>query len=283
MAGEPPQSESHASGSYRIADSPEAAARETLRLQTYGRLRDPVSIGILERIGVAPGWRCLEVGGGAGSLACWLAERVGETGAVLSTDLDLRFHRTPPANLELRRHDITSDPLPAEHFDLVHARALLQHVPERERAVGRMLEALRPGGWILLEDSDFTPFEQQPRPAAFAALSDAMTQLSLRARDWDRHVGRKLLAWLRGHGLEEARAEGRVWTMRGGEDSAEWYVLAMESAGAGLARAGALPQATVAEALREARDPGFAILSPLSISAWARKPGGSRAGAPGRR
>ncbi len=266
-----PGMQTHETGSYKISDLPEVAALEQRRLLALGRARDPISIALLERIGVAEGWNCLEVGGGGGSLAHWLAQRVGTSGSVLSTDLDLRFHGEPLPNLELRRHDITRDPLPPAHFDLVHARALLQHVPERERALDRMLDALRPGGWILLEDSDFTPFEQQPRPAAFAAVSDAMTQGSLRSRDWDRFVGRRLLAWLRARGLREVQAEGHVWTMRGGQDSAEWYVLAMEYAGANLVRAGALAAATVAQALREARDPDFALLSPLALACWGRK------------
>jgi trans-aconitate methyltransferase len=39
-------------------------------------------------------------------------------------------------------------------FDLVHARLVLVHVPDRARALATMVAALRPGGWLLVEDAD---------------------------------------------------------------------------------------------------------------------------------
>ena len=62
--------------------------------------------------GVGPGWRCLEVGAGAGSIAGWLADRVGPSGQVIATDLDTRFlEQQARPNLEVRRHDVVRDPL----------------------------------------------------------------------------------------------------------------------------------------------------------------------------
>src|SRR4051812_39774140 len=42
-------------------------------------------------LGIGPGWQCLEVGAGGGSVAVWVAEQVGVTGSVLATDIDTRF------------------------------------------------------------------------------------------------------------------------------------------------------------------------------------------------
>src|SRR5215469_15900781 len=84
---------------------------------------DGSSIACLTAIGVAPGWRCLEVGAGAGSIARWLCKRVTSTGSVGATDLESSFpDQLKATNLEVRRHDITSDSLKDEAFDLVHAR-----------------------------------------------------------------------------------------------------------------------------------------------------------------
>ena len=58
----------------------------------------------------------------------------------------------PP--VEVRRHDVGADEPPAEAFDLVHARLVLVHVTGRDRALRSMVECLRPGGWLLLEDAD---------------------------------------------------------------------------------------------------------------------------------
>ncbi len=98
------------------------------------------------------------MGGGGGSVARWLAERVGPAGRVLCTDLDTRIIEQGSAaaggNLEVRRHDIAHDELPREAFDLAHARLVMIHVPERERALENMVKALKPGGWLVIEDFD---------------------------------------------------------------------------------------------------------------------------------
>src|SRR2546425_4656314 len=131
--------------------------QERERLVGLESVNNPGTISHLQTIGIAEGWRCLEVGGGAGSIAEWLCARVGPKGSVLATDIDTRFlDALSQPNLEVRKHDIASDELPAEAFDLVHARAVLEHLPERDKALARMVEALRPGGWLLVEDGDFS-------------------------------------------------------------------------------------------------------------------------------
>jgi ubiquinone/menaquinone biosynthesis C-methylase UbiE len=75
------------------------------------------------------GWRCLDVGAGAGSLGRWLAERVGPTGHVVAADIDPRFLgglREP--NVEVHRCDITRDAVEQNCYDLVHSRFLLMHM-----------------------------------------------------------------------------------------------------------------------------------------------------------
>src|ERR1700730_17336205 len=88
------------------------AAREApARFDALSAMYDRATIQYLENTGVGPGWQCLEVGGGGGSIAAWLATRVGPTGHVLVTDLDPRFLEpldTP--NVEVRRHNIVTDP-----------------------------------------------------------------------------------------------------------------------------------------------------------------------------
>ena len=54
--------------------------------------------------------------------------------------------------MERRRHDIGIDPLPEQAFDVVHARAVLTFVPERRTAMQRMITALKPNGWLLIEE-----------------------------------------------------------------------------------------------------------------------------------
>ena len=120
---------------------------------------DPVSIAHLQTIGVPEGWRCLEVGAGGGSIAAWLCDRVGTGGSVVATDLDPRFLTAIDApNQEVRQLDIVQDLIEADSFDLVHARLLLEHLPQHQTALDRMFDALRPGGWLLVEDFDHATF-----------------------------------------------------------------------------------------------------------------------------
>ena len=134
----------------------QAWRQEHDRLRALEALFDDASTYHLDRLGVSPGWRCLEVGAGACGVARWLAGRVGPTGQVLATDLDPRFLDSHGRdNLKVTRHDILADPLPDACFDLAHARAVLEHTPNRHQALARMVAAVRPGGWVLVEDVDF--------------------------------------------------------------------------------------------------------------------------------
>src|SRR5215471_2822516 len=63
---------------------------ERARLGGLAALCDPSTLRHLTALGVGPGWRCLEIGGGAGSVARWLAAAIGPAGRLVVTDLDTR-------------------------------------------------------------------------------------------------------------------------------------------------------------------------------------------------
>jgi hypothetical protein len=172
----------------------------------------------------------------------------------------------------VREHDIASGRLPSEHFDLAHARAVLQHVPERERALGNMVAATKPGGWIAIEDVDWLVFDHQELPEPFGTLHRTVGEAYTDNAGYDGEWGRRMLSTMRAAGLVEVESKGTVNTMHGGTPSAEWYVMALERAGPTLVDAGLLDQSTVVAAVAQARAPDFAVLSPLSISAWGRRP-----------
>ncbi|KOX12534.1 AMP-dependent synthetase [Nocardiopsis sp. NRRL B-16309] len=116
---------------------------------------DPLTTERLARTGVGPGWRCLEVGAGGGSVARWLARRVAPTGSVTATDI--KPERIPAEEgLEVLRHDVVRDPLPEAAFDLVHSRLVLLHLPERIAVLDRLVRALKPGGVLQLDEFDIT-------------------------------------------------------------------------------------------------------------------------------
>jgi len=132
-------------------DAPEAMDRFT----AFATLFDPSTFRHLDALGLAPGWRCWEVGAGGTTVVAHLAERVGPDGHVLATDINLSWAAGAAApNVEILEHDVAAGTPPGGPFDLVHARLVLVHVPARDAALATMVAALRPGGVLLVEDAD---------------------------------------------------------------------------------------------------------------------------------
>jgi SAM-dependent methyltransferase len=254
---------------YHVRD--DEAALEATRLAHLAATRDPHTFELLTRTGITDGWHCLELGAGAGTVARWMADRVGTEGRVMSTDIDLQFHAEATPNMIVRRHDIRTDPLPRAHFDLVHARAVLQHIPEREQVIDTLIDTCKPGGWLVLEDGDFAAFAAQALPAAYQPLHDlicAGTTTSWR----DGSIAVRLLGALRDRGCTDLDVVGDVWAMRPGESGGEWWFLALERAAPRLVEAGLLTTDQVDAALAAVRAPDFVMMSTLSIAVLGRTP-----------
>ena len=102
-------------------DAPEAMDRFT----AFTTLFDPATFRHLDGLGLAPGWRCWEVGAGGTSVVDYLSERVGPTGHVLATDINLSWTAAAgtataaASNVEILEHDVATGPPPGAPFDLV--------------------------------------------------------------------------------------------------------------------------------------------------------------------
>jgi len=249
-------------------------AQETERLGALGRLYDPGTRRHIQDLGIGDGWRVLEVGAGSGTLAAWLRQQVGEDGEVVLTDLDVR-HLDAAADLgvSVLTHDIMSGPPEPDAFDLVHARSLVEWLPDRDRAVASMVAALRPGGWLMIEDVDMsTAGCAHPASPLKQRAADALATLASMAGG-DLNLGRKLLALLERAGLEEVRAEGRVPVQRNGDDTAAFQVLTVDQVGAALVQAGLLSQEEVEAIQRELSTRGTGGgFPPMMVAACGRRP-----------
>jgi SAM-dependent methyltransferase len=137
--------------------------REGDRFGALEKLFDAGTIQLLNECGVGGGWHGLEVGAGRGSIAAWLSERVGPTGRVIATDINTQFlDALERPNLEVRQHNIVTDPLSEDTIDLVHVRLVLIRLPERDAVLGRLIKALKPGGWPIDEEFDSLSLRADP-------------------------------------------------------------------------------------------------------------------------
>lgn len=246
---------------------------EHTRLHALESVLDPGSIRVLETIGVEKTWRCLEVGGGGGSIAYWLAQHAAH---VVATDLDTRFlERVPATNLEIRKHDIVKEAIETESYDLVHSRDVLEHIPEREAVLDKMVAALKPGGWLVAEDVDFVT---ALRAEGFGEEADAVEDgfwpavvRGMRARGVDPEYGRCLPWRLAARGLTDLSAEIRGGLVTAGSVQSTLTVLSINQFAPVLAQSG-MSEDQIREIVERFTSAEYMGFGPVHVAAWGRKP-----------
>lgn len=249
---------------------------ERARLHLLEARYDQDTFRRLDALGPLDGARCLEVGAGAGSVARWLAGRVGPRGRVVATDRDPRFlHDLDEPTVDVRRHDILLDDVEEGAYDVVHCRALLLHLPEPALALRRMAGAVRPGGRLLVEDADYVTMvaadPDHPRARTFdravAELCDALRRAGL----VDLRFGRRLPGLVSRLGLTDVGLETTAALRHGGSPEADLLRRSLHRSRAAVGDTGPVTDGTFEDVIAATRDPSFRFLDALSVAAWGRK------------
>ncbi|HEY7009920.1 MAG TPA: class I SAM-dependent methyltransferase, partial [Jatrophihabitantaceae bacterium] len=137
--------------------------REYDRLRAQARVWEFATARVFDRVGVAPGASCLDAGCGPGETMRLLAQRVGPYGAVTGMDVDASLgavaertlHADGLRQCRFRAADLTADtPVPGGPYDVVYARLLMFHLPQRVRVLARLWDAVAPGGHLVVQDYD---------------------------------------------------------------------------------------------------------------------------------
>ncbi|WP_433616969.1 methyltransferase domain-containing protein [Dactylosporangium sp. CA-139114] len=202
---------------YMFDNATDEAARQ---VELLADILDPHTTEVIDRIGVRPGWRALEIGPGRGTIAAQLARRVGPTGTVVTVDLDPR-HVQPAPGVEIVTGDIRTVDLEPARFDLIHVRLVLMHLPDREEILARLVGLLKPGGVIVVSDWDCTwrdmLIDAPPSVRdAFAAFQTALTDIA-QDHGVDPSWARTAPAAMRRAGLTDITATAYTPLCRGGE------------------------------------------------------------------
>lgn len=242
-------------------------AQERQRLSGIEALWDTGSRALLDELGIAAGWKCLEVGAGAGSLVKWMAERGAHVTAI---DIGTRFiEELACDSIEVRRVDLRDDDLPQAEFDLVHARLVLEHLSERRQILDRLVASLRPGGWIVIEDYDWSCYGFVDDRSGFGEIADAVKGFMAKA-GFERDYGRRVVSDLAAAGLTEIRGEGRARLIDSRSPGFDFFRLSYESLRSAVVNAGLVSREQADAATSGFEGPGR-MLTPLMIAGIGRR------------
>jgi 2-polyprenyl-3-methyl-5-hydroxy-6-metoxy-1,4-benzoquinol methylase len=253
-------------------------AGQRQRLQALEDTLDEGTIRVLETSGVNRGWRCLEVGAGAGSIATWLCRRVAPGGSVLATDLDTTFlDELAHPNLEVRAHNVLIDELPEGEFDLVHLRLVLAWLSEPRVGIERLVASLKPGACLVAEELDFQSvaldprLDEQTRSVVSRALEAHLAVLTAR-HGFDPSYGRRVTGHLEGAGLVDIQTEGRVTMWRGGEAGGRVLGLTFTQLREPIIASGLVSPGEIDGVIELCADDRFSLVSPVTMAAWGCRP-----------
>lgn len=244
-------------------------ASQLARLRTLEYAFDPLSKTVFDQLDIPARSSILDLGAGAGSLSGWLARRYPDA-TVTATDIDTRFLTGIPG-IRVITHNVVTDDFPAASFDVVHARALLCHLTDREDVLTRAATWVRPGGWLVIEDVSLQSSLRTTNPL-FRKVAQAGITLLEQSIGSDMFWADTLPGRLRARGLtqiESCTLEGHI----GDNSPADTFWAATTAqAGPALLKCGLLTQNDLDAMANLRADPEFTDAALTFVSAWGQVP-----------
>ena len=261
------------SGDYPLA--PSASELERLELQR-SRLA-PEAAAMLDRIGVAPGWCCLDLACGPGGITDLLSARVGPQGRVVGLDSDPRFiahaRASAAANTEFTTGDAFRTGLPERSFDLVHMRLIGCVVGNPRGLLAEAVRLTRPGGWVAQQEAEYSTLRCYPPHPAWGRLRGALEAM-LPHGVGDMPVAQQLYGQAVAAGLQDAHYRPLLFGVRSGDPWHDFLPATVESLAEAILSRGLMGETALAEALAACRAhlarPGTAFCSPTLVQVWGR-------------
>jgi len=202
---------------------------ELERLRFQHGVWKKVTDSFFDRIGVAKGWKCLDVGSGPGFVSMDLRERVGESGEITALEPAQYYldHYKGEAdkrgwkNINYIQGTAETASLPKDRYDLIFVRWVIGFVPDPEKFIGNLIPSLKRGGLIAIEDYLYSGLGLYPKGGAFDHALDMVIK-HWAVSGGDAFVAAKIPAIFRKYGL--ALVDYSPQCLAGGPDSGviEW-------------------------------------------------------------
>jgi SAM-dependent methyltransferase len=263
------------SGHYPI----EHRAGEIERLQIQADALVPDCAIMLDRIGVGPGWRCLDLGCGPIGIIKLLSDRVGEQGRVVGLDADPVFlehaRQRAPSNVEFVRGDAYRTTLPGGSFDLVHMRFVASTAGDPGALLQEAIRLARPGGTVALQDPDMASLNCYPPHPAWDRLKAAMLG-AFETVGSDICLAQRSFGIARRVGLTDVQYRPFLLGVRAGDPFVDYLPAVVESLRGTILGRGEMTSDELDTALAECRahlrDPGTVFTSYTVAQVWGRTP-----------
>jgi len=120
---------------------------------------------ILDRIGIRPGERVLELGPGPGAFTVAAAQQTGPGGSLVAVDIqpamiaavERKVQQAGLTNVETRVASAHELPLDDESVDRAFLVTVLGEIPDRQRALAELRRVLTPGGTLSITEQFMDP------------------------------------------------------------------------------------------------------------------------------
>jgi SAM-dependent methyltransferase len=258
-------------------------ATELERLRLQARVWEPEAEAMLDRVSVASGHHCIDLGCGAMGILGPLSRRVGPSGRVVGVDLDAKqlsgartfVKEAGLLNVEILELDAYRTGLPAQTFDLVHVRFVFAPVGRDDELLREMLRLVRPGGVIAIQEPDASSWTCLPPRPSWDRLKEVILAAFSRGGG-DFNAGRRLYAMLRTAGLKDVSIRAAVQALAGGHPYLRLPVQFATSLRGRILDANLMSpfelDTAVTECERIAADPETYGLTFTVVQAWGRAP-----------
>ena len=128
-------------------------------------LRRAYTRPVLDRIGIRPGERVLELGPGPGAFTVGAALQAGPQGRLIAVDIqpkmiaqvEQRVREAGLTNVETHVASAYDLPIDAESIDRAFLITVLPEIPDRARALAELHRVLRPGGVLSIGEEFYDP------------------------------------------------------------------------------------------------------------------------------